>query len=294
MNNAFDNTLWWRVKAVDNAENESLWSELRKLTIDNTNPIINISINPFSPNGQNNWYWTQPEIITTVFDVNLTTLKYQWDSQTGDWIDYISNLKPNSEGVHILYFRATDLAGNQTTGFKEIKWDQTDPYLAPKNVIADPNPTSGNISKIKWEFAKDNIGIDKYEIQWILNDINNPLFYSKTVGTNTTEVDINNLIKGRWTVKIIAFDQSGRSKDSAIDLYVTNSVSLTPTPTFKLKKIISFTTPKITPNQSIPDSSPEIKGVSSTNTNDSVPWRLILSLGIIILFISGRRLFSKK
>ncbi|MDD2224630.1 MAG: hypothetical protein PHP97_00510 [Candidatus Shapirobacteria bacterium] len=298
INNALDNTLWWRVKAVDNAENESLWSELRKLTIDNTNPIINISINPTNSNGQNNWYWTQPEIIATVFDINSATLKYQWDIQSGEWFDYTSSIKPNSEGFHTIYFKAQDSAGNITNYSREIKWDQTNPYLAPQNVVADPNPTSGNISKIKWEFAKDNIDIDKYEIQWILNDNNKQLFYSKTVGANTTEVNINNLIKGRWTVKVVAFDFSGRAKDSAIDLYVADSISPTqtptPSPTFKFNKIISVVTPKITPNQPIPDPSPEVKGINSVKTSNSKAWRLVLSLGLFVLYFGGRKLFIKK
>jgi len=294
INNPIDDTFWWRVKAIDNVENQSLWSELRKLIIDNTNPIVSFLINPSYPDGQNNWYWTQPEITATVFDINLTSVKYQWDSQSGEWLDYISSLKLNSEGSHILYIKAQDSAGNITNLSKEIKWDKTDPYLTPQNVFADPNPTSGNHSKIKWEVAKDNIGIDKYEIQWILNDKNNPLFNSKTVGANTTEVDINNLIKGRWTIKVVAFDQSGRAKDSAIDLYVTDFMSPTPTPTFKFNKIISVVTPKITSNQSTPDSSPEIKGVSNTNTNNSKPWKLFLSLGLLTLYFGGRKFFSKK
>ncbi|MFA6184799.1 MAG: hypothetical protein WC720_01470 [Candidatus Shapirobacteria bacterium] len=360
INTATDDTFWWRVRAIDNAENQSQWSELRKLIIDNTPPVITVnhyntnptnqnitvtastnegelnekshifesngsfvfiaiddagnsssktititnidktspilsfSINPNNPDTDNGWYKTQPQINLSFTDNNFTIIQYQWDTPTGEWINYIDFIKPNFEGIHTLYFRAIDLAGNQTTGFKEIKWDQTDPYLAPQNIIADPNPTSSNTSKIKWKTAKDNIGIDKYEIQWILNDINNPLFYSKTVGVNTTEVDIDKLIKGRWTVKIIAFDFSSRVKDNSIDLYITDSVSPTPIPTFKLNKTISIVTPKITPNQIAQDFSPEIKGVSSTNTNNSIPWRLILSLGIIILFIGGRRLFSKK
>lgn len=35
-----DVTYWWRVKAVDRATNESDWSELRKVTIDNTAPTF--------------------------------------------------------------------------------------------------------------------------------------------------------------------------------------------------------------------------------------------------------------
>jgi hypothetical protein len=53
-----------------------------------------------------------------------------------------------------------------------------------------------------------------------LNDNNNPLSYSKTVGAGTTEVEIDQLIEGRWTVKVVAFDQSGKTKDNSIDVIV--------------------------------------------------------------------------
>ena len=359
---ATDDTFWWRVKSIDNAENKSQWSELRKLIIDKTPPIITIneyntsptnqnitvtasinegelnenthvfesngfftfigtdaagnsssktititnidkikpflifSINPGNPDADNGWYKTQPQINLSFIDDNPTTLQYKWDSQDGEWVNYSDFIKPNSEGAHTLYFRATDLAGNKTVNFKEIKWDQSDPYLAPQNVFADSNPTKANTSKIKWEFAKDNIGIDKYEIQWILNDLNNPLFHSKIVGTNTTEVNIDQLIEGRWTVKVIAFDQSGRAKDSAIDLYVGNYISLTPTPTFKLNKIISA----ITPNQPVQDFSPEIKGISTENNQNnstkksSKKWPLFLILSSIPFYFIGSKIFSKK
>jgi cysteine-rich repeat protein len=196
--------------------------------IDKTNPIIGLSVNPTNPDASNGWYKTQPEISATATDTNLSTFQYQWDSKAGAWINYTGALKPLSEGTHTLYLQAKDLAGNIIETSKEVKWDQTEP-TGPQNITADPNPTSGSTSKIRWDFAKDNIGIDRYEIQWNLNDTNNPLSYSKTVGAGDSSVDIDQLIEGRWTVKVIAFDQSGQSKDNSIDLNVDRSGPVAPT-----------------------------------------------------------------
>jgi hypothetical protein len=196
--------------------------------IDKTKPIISVSVNPTNPDASNGWYKTQPEISATTTDNNSSVFQYQWDSKDGSWTNYTSALKPLTEGVHTLYLQAKDLAGNNVETSQEVKWDQTDP-VGPQNITADPNPTSGSTSKIKWDFAQDNIGIDRYEIQWNLNDTNNPLSYSKTVGSGDSSVDIDQLVEGRWTVKVIAFDQSGQSKDNSIDLNVDQSGPVAPT-----------------------------------------------------------------
>jgi len=192
--------------------------------VDKTNPIITASVNPTIADAQNGWYKTQPEITLTGTDTNLDKVEYQWDSQVeGSWTNYSIAVKPLTEGNHDLYYRAIDKAGNVSTiGSQNIKWDQTDLEYGPQNLSANPNPTSGSTSKIKWEIAKDNTGIDKYEIQWKLNG-GNANYYSKTVSAGTTEVEIDNLTEGRWTVKVIAFNQSGRTKDASIDLNVDRS-----------------------------------------------------------------------
>jgi len=187
--------------------------------IDKTKPIINSFINPSLPNADNNWYRTQPEISLINIENNPFIFQYKWDFET-DWINYSIPLKSSFEGDHILYFQAQDLAGNQTNSFLDIKWDQTDPSVAPQNVIANPNNTSSSVSTIKWDQATDNIGIDKYEIIWTLNNPNNPLSYSKTVGSDIKETEIDKLVEGRWTVQVFAIDQSGLKKDSAIDLFI--------------------------------------------------------------------------
>ena len=196
--------------------------------IDKSYPIIKTILNPQNPDGDNNWYKTPPEISAVATDTNLSGFFYQWDSISSFWVPYTDKIKILSDGIHTLYLRANDLAGNVTDFSQEIKYDHTDPESGAQNITADPNPTNGSKSLIKWEFAVDNLGIDKYEIKWKLNDNTDSFEYSKTVGAGTTEVEIDQLIEGRWTVNVIAYDRSGRSKTNAIDLYVDRSPPFAP------------------------------------------------------------------
>ncbi|MFA7676513.1 MAG: hypothetical protein WCY28_03860, partial [Candidatus Shapirobacteria bacterium] len=141
--------------------------------IDKTKPTLGFSITPSSSNADNNWYRTQPEINLTNIENNPFIFQYKWDSENS-WTNYNFCLRPSFEGSHTLYFQSQDLAGNQTSSLIEIKWDQTEPSIAPQNISANPNNTSNSVSTIKWDQAIDNIGIDKYEIKWTLNNPNNP------------------------------------------------------------------------------------------------------------------------
>lgn len=212
--------------AIDKAGNTENTYTLT-IVLDKTIPEVIISLNPATPDASNNWYKTQPEVTLTATDANFYKIEYQWDSQTGVWTDYNgSPFKLTNEGGHVLYYRAIDKANNLSgVGIKNIAWDQTDLEYGPQNISANPSPTSGSTSKIKWELAKDNTGIDKYEIQWSLNGKN----YSKTVSAGTTEVEIDNLTEGNWNVKVVAFDQSGRSKEGSINLQVDRTGPDAPT-----------------------------------------------------------------
>ncbi|MFA6609205.1 MAG: fibronectin type III domain-containing protein, partial [Candidatus Paceibacterota bacterium] len=196
------------------------------IVLDKTINEVALSIDPTVGDASNGWYKTQPTVTLTQTDDNFDRIEYQWDSQVdGSWTEYLTPFKLTNEGAHVLYYRAVDLANNiSAIGVKNIAWDQTDLEYGPQNISANPNPTSGSTSKIRWDVAKDNIGIDKYEVQWSLNSIN----YSKTVGAGTTEVEIDQLTEGKWTVKVIAFDQSGRTKDGSIDLNVDRTGPVAP------------------------------------------------------------------
>jgi hypothetical protein len=118
----------------------------------------------------------------------------------------------------MLYYPFQDKAGNYSgVGIKTIKWDQTELTEGPLNVSVSPNPTSETTSVVKWEEAKDNIGIDRYEIKWSLK--NGDKSYTDSVGSNIREHEINNLIEGDWSIEVKHL-VGGKSKSASTDLTV--------------------------------------------------------------------------
>jgi hypothetical protein len=127
-----------RSHALDVAGNlESTYS--LTIILDKTIPQVALTINPTAADASNGWYKTQPEVTLTATDTNIDKIEYQWNSQTGLWTTYSTPFKPETEGAHVLYYRAHDLADNYSeVGVKNIKWDKTDLTDGPLNLSA-PN-----------------------------------------------------------------------------------------------------------------------------------------------------------
>jgi hypothetical protein len=212
--------------AIDGAGNvESTYT--LTVILDKTIPEVAISLNPAEPDAQNGWYKTRPEVTLTATDANnIETIEYQWDSEAGTWITYSGMFKPASEGAHVLYYRALDLASNYSdTGIKNIKWDQTELTKGPENISVSPNPTSSDKSTVTWDPASDNLGIDRYEVQWKLGD----KVYTDSVGSDIRKHELNNLTEGQWTVIVRAFDAAGNSKEGSVSLSVDRTAPSAPT-----------------------------------------------------------------
>jgi hypothetical protein len=81
------------------------------LQLDNIAPVTTL-IQSFPSDGTNGWYKSNPVIVLTATDAvsGLDKIWYKWDSQT--WNTYSSPLQIPSEGIHILYFYAVDIAKN--------------------------------------------------------------------------------------------------------------------------------------------------------------------------------------
>lgn len=197
------------------------------IILDKTIPEVDLSINPSTPDGSDGWYLTRPTITLTATDLNnIAAIEYQWDSQAGTWTNYLAPFMPESEGAHVLYYRGLDMANNYSeVGVKNIKWDQTGLVDGPLNLQVSPNPTSGDKSKVKWDYAKDGVGISHYEIQWKLND----LVYTRTVGSDIKEYEIDQLIEGNWNILVRAYDGAGHTKEASTTLVVDRRAPAAPT-----------------------------------------------------------------
>jgi hypothetical protein len=210
------------VDVAGNVEN----SYTLTIVLDKSIQEVSVSINPAIPDAQNDWYKTQPEITLIALDNDIDRIDYQWDATTdGGWITYSSPFKLGSEGGHILYYRAHDLADNYTeVGVKNIKWDSANLTEGPLDISVSPNPTNSDKSTVTWKAAKDSVGINKYEIQWKLGD----LTHTDTVGSDVFAHEIDELTEGKWTVIVRAFDHAGNSKESSLTLIVDRTAPSAP------------------------------------------------------------------
>jgi hypothetical protein len=144
-------TFYWRVKAVDEAGNESGWSEMRELNIDNDAPIITFD-QPVSDLVYNktvhlkatcnedcdyvNFWWRKDgESFSSSSKryhyVNDNGTNFEWDLDTlgaekADGTNYTMD-----DGVYYLYAAGKDLAGNwaRTAGEVKIVVDNTPPSI---------------------------------------------------------------------------------------------------------------------------------------------------------------------
>jgi len=155
--------IWWRVKSVDAAGNESEWSDLWKVTIDNDKPtgdIISIyypdkgmSVNSFTTNDNT------PILEGTYSDANIATIVLKIDS-TEQHLTYENNKWRTSEpttslsdGEHTATLTITDKAGNSFTTEEKLFIDTVAPTAT-------------------FEHYKDNVKI---------NETTNPITYVKNI-----------------------------------------------------------------------------------------------------------------
>ena len=213
--------------AIDTAGNIENTYEIT-IILDKTIPEVTLSINPAVGDGENGWYKTQPEITLTATEEHIDKIEYQWDSETGEWTTYTSPFKLASEGTHVLYYRALDLANNYSDiGIKNIAWDKTALEKAPQNVSVSPNPSNGKNVKVIWEAATDNTGIDHYTITWKKDGVGER-------GTNVSEttreyIIPDTLTEGVWNVKVTAVDKAGFTADASTNATVDLTAPAAPT-----------------------------------------------------------------
>ncbi len=162
-------TFWWRVKAVDAAGNESGWSDLWKVTIDNTTPTI-ASV---SSDGQTyNLATSSPQKITVTFSEDMATVPtidvhsnvasyYVDDCSDGDAKTFCFDYPINAgeELTHTIYISgATDLAGNIMTQDSAHTFDVD--TIAPTVTFIDPTPNDGLITNNNNQIIKVSLSED--------------------------------------------------------------------------------------------------------------------------------------
>ncbi|MFH1961249.1 MAG: hypothetical protein ABIJ38_03425, partial [Patescibacteria group bacterium] len=214
---AFDETYFIKSHATDLAGN---YETTYKITVvyDKTIPEVVLTIDPTNPDGDNNWYITQPSITLTGTDANFNKREYQLNSITGEWMEYTIPVTVN-EGTTKFYYRASDLAGNVSeVGLKNVKVDLTNPE--------DPEDfrTEAFDSLVTLEWGKSpSDDIDHYTIYRSENKnfIPNPESQLKEVSSSTRNYDDEDVGNDtKYHYYLIAFDEAGRNSD-AVGAYAT-------------------------------------------------------------------------
>lgn len=124
----------WKVVCNDMAGNEFV-TDIRSFTVvipDTTPPITTVSTSPITPDGNDGYYTTTPNISLTAIDGSdgsgLKEILYRWDSNP--YQTYNSNLQ-GLEGVHTLSYYAIDNAGNAESEHQLVIKVNTTPPSPP-------------------------------------------------------------------------------------------------------------------------------------------------------------------
>lgn len=271
---------WWRVKAVDNAGNESAWSDIWKLTIDNDAPVATIT----APSDAGVVKGTV-DIRGTVSDDNLRRYFIRISNEAGstvysrtvnsaefvDQLLYSWDTTAVADGEYTLFIAARDLAGNRdgtdtvdglSTDTIMVTVDNTNPEVT---LNAVPGTVNG-VTTFGGTASDDGSGLFNGEIRLIFRPlVEGVLQAPEQVYFVPVDVD------GNWTIDVNTEDDLtdgqlyrvvARANDNSGTTYQTSNTSA----------VFVTTTVDNTPvivNPPVTDGEEEV--LSETDENEEVP-----------------------
>lgn len=176
--NVNDATFWWRVKAVRADGAESKWSQLRKVTVDNTPPETTLNVSPVT-NGK-------LTVSGTATDANgLNRIYLQLVSRSENKRCGGTTISMLNQGASVDWSRTYDihdiLWNNDTTGATKCAEGE---YAAHVNVV----DAAGNAQSFGWT---DNFFVDMTAPAVTLNDITAITEGEDVVVTGATDPDVS-------------------------------------------------------------------------------------------------------
>jgi parallel beta-helix repeat protein len=99
-------------------------------TVDNTDPLTTVYLNPASPDGDNDWY-VSDVCITLVATDETSGIDYtMYMIDSGSWEEYVVPVTVSEDGEHTVEFYSVDNAGNEEAiGEVTFKIDKTVPTI---------------------------------------------------------------------------------------------------------------------------------------------------------------------
>lgn len=155
--NVSDTSYWWRVKAIDVNGNEGAWSQLWKITVDNTGPVAPTLTTP-----SNNSTVTQSSFVFEWNPTAETGVTYQWQASYSPTVNgsgaFVSPIVTHTLGspsvsspstpdnTYYWHVRAQDAVGNWSpwSTVWKVTVDTTTPVVPPTEEeppVTDPEDT---------------------------------------------------------------------------------------------------------------------------------------------------------
>ena len=197
---------------------------------DSTPPVLHYSLNPSTPDGKNGWYVSNVEITLSASDDNLEGLYYGIDDEA--WYPY-EGYPVIPDGVHTIYFKAVDKAGNTAIENITLKKDTSPPE------ISILKPDGGYVKKLFYIIYNASDNIDEN----LSGNIS--IYYSSDNGSTWTKIadNLNNTGNYSWNtypfndsdkamVKVVAIDDAGNVGSNVSNIFTLDNVPPAVTITF--------------------------------------------------------------
>ncbi|MBD8870412.1 ThuA domain-containing protein [Nocardioides donggukensis] len=206
---AGDHVLRWR--ASDAAGNESSGSV--DVTVpDTTDPTLEVTVDPESPDGQNGWWTSTVTLSATASDEGPGPVTLEFRVDDGDWTTYESPVRIDRDGSHEVVFRALDEAGNVARSRHEVRRDATDPTVSVSGIRDGAVLSVEETRSVVVTAADGTSGVDSVQLTLDGEAVTSPVL-----------VDAVALLSGDHTLRVQATDVAGNRTTRTVEFTVRAS-----------------------------------------------------------------------
>ncbi len=246
--NVADATFWWRVKAVDLAGNESAWSPLWKVTVDNTKPTVDLTFQTPGPSATSFNAVFNESVKEAEAENPANYFLHNWPGAggTGNLSGHATIVYDDSTHTATVTFTTPgwylsaeqewgvenihDLAGNMQSvnPYKETTTAMISPE-APGVPVTSPNPTKSSSQVWTYTAAVDPGGVNASGIKGYWYKVTGDTTTAFAFVGNTTSITTN-LPEGSYTLHVKAEDNAGNvGPESTGSVLVDTSKPVNPT-----------------------------------------------------------------